>query len=103
MHTVKSRGAQPIVIRSIPFQIEEKRVLRELRIPRLKYVKELEEEGVAKSIKRAIDRAYTMILGQGCYRTLRIKDVLTDRVTTEESDALFIGANMVKLLARCDH
>ena len=95
MHTVKSRGAQPVVIRSIPFQIEEKRVLRELRIPRLKYVKELEEEGVARSIKRAIDRAYTMIRGQGCYRTLRIKDARPDRVTTQESDGLFIGSNMV--------
>ena len=103
MHTVRSRGAQPIVIRSIPFQIEEKRVLRELRIPRLKHVKELEEEGVARSIKRAIDRAYTMIRGQGCYRTLRIKDVRPDRVTTEASDDLFVGANMVKLLSRCDH
>ena len=103
MHTVKSRGAQPVVIRSIPFQIEEKRVLRELRIPRLKYVKELEEEGVAKSIKRAIDRAYTKILGQGCYRTINIKETRQDRVTTEESENLFIGSNMVKLLSRCDH
>jgi len=103
MHTVKSRGAQPVVIRSIPFQIEEKRVLRELRIPRLKYVKELEEEGVAKSIKRAIDRAYTKILGQGCYRTINIKETRQDRVTTEESENLFIGNNMVKLLSRCDH
>lgn len=103
MHTVKSRGAQPVVIRSIPFQIEEKRVLRELRIPRLKYVKELEEEGVARSIKRAIDRAYTKILGQGCYRTINIKETRQDRVTTEESENLFIGSNMVKLLSRCDH
>ncbi len=103
MHTVRSRGAQPVVIRSIPFQIEEKRVLRELRIPRLKYVKELEEEGVARSIKRAIDRAYTMIRGQGCYRTINIRDARQDRVTADESDTLFIGNNMVKLLSRCDH
>ncbi len=103
MHTVRSHGAQPVVIRSIPFQIEEKRVLRELRIPRLRHLKEMEEEGVARAIKKAIDRAYGLIRGQGCYRTLRITGVREDRVLTGESEHLFVGRNMVKLLSQCDH
>jgi hypothetical protein len=103
MHTVKSLGDRPVVIRSLPFEIEEKRVLRELRIPRLKHVKELKEEGVAKAIKKAIDRAYALIHGRGCYRTFRIDETLADRVTIEDSRSLFVGRNMVKLLGRCDY
>ncbi|HET6372776.1 MAG TPA: vitamin B12 dependent-methionine synthase activation domain-containing protein [Candidatus Polarisedimenticolia bacterium] len=103
MYTVKSLGGRPVVINSLPFEIEEKRVLRELRIPRLKYVKELKEEGVAKAIKQAIDAAYTLIHGRACYKTFPIKDVRSDRVILQESETLFIGKNMVKLLARSDY
>jgi len=103
MYTVKSLGGHLVVINSIPFEIEEKRVLRELRIPRLKHVKELKEEGVAKAIKQAIDAAYTLIHGRACYKTYRIVDVQRDRVTTEASDTIFFGANMVKLLAKSDY
>jgi len=103
MYTLKSLGGHTIVLSSIPFEIEEKRVLRELRIPKIKLVKELKEEGVARAIKQAIDTAYTLIHGRGCYKTLRIKNVQPDRVTTQDSDTLFVGHNMVKLLGRCDH
>ena len=103
MHNVKSVGERPVLIRSIPFQIEEKRVLRELRIPRLHYVKEMKEEGVAKAIKQAINAAYTLIHGRGCYRTLRLKEARADRIVAEESDTLFVGKNMVKLLERCEY
>ena len=103
MHTVRSVGERPVVIRSIPFQIEEKRVLRELRIPKLQYVREMEEEGVARAIKQAINAAYTLIHGRGCYRTLRVTGVLDDRVITAESDQLFVGKNMLKLLGRCEY
>ena len=103
VYTLKSLGGHLVVINSIPFEIEEKRVLRELRIPRITHVRELKEEGVAKAIKQAIDLSYTLIHGKGCYKTVTIKEVLHDRVTIEGSDTLFIGANMVKLLARCDY
>ncbi|HKY32550.1 MAG TPA: hypothetical protein VJV23_08445 [Candidatus Polarisedimenticolia bacterium] len=103
MHTVRSLGDRPVVIGSIPFSIEEKRVLRELRIPRLQKVRELPEEGVAKAIKKAIDTAYTLIHGRGCYRTLRLKGPCEDRAVAEESDTLFVGRNMARLLQRCDY
>ncbi|HEY3176903.1 MAG TPA: hypothetical protein VGK94_14195 [Candidatus Polarisedimenticolia bacterium] len=103
MYTIKSLGGHLVLLNSIPFEIEEKRVLRELRIPKLKYVKELKEEGVAKAIKQAIDAAYTLIHGRACYKTFKIIEVRPDRVAVEESDSLFVGANMTKLLARCDY
>ena len=56
MNALKSLGGHQVVINSIPFSIEEKRVLRELRIPRLNLVSEIPEEGVAKAIKQAISR-----------------------------------------------
>src|SRR5574342_306622 len=89
MFTVKSLGGRQVVINSLPFEIEEKRVLRELRIPKIKYVKELKEEGVARAIKQAIDAAYTLIHGRGCYKTFKIAEVRADRVAIGESDTLF--------------
>jgi hypothetical protein len=103
MYTLKSSGGHLVVINSIPFEIEEKRVLRELRIPRIKFVKELKEEGVARAIKQAIDTAYTLIHGRACYKTFKIKEVLADRVTIDASDTIFVGSNMVKLLANSDY
>ena len=103
MNALKSLGGHQVVIGSIPFSIEEKRVLRELRIPRIKSVSEIPEEGVAKAIKQAIDTAYTLIHGRGCYRTLRIMGTRADRVLVEGSESLFVGRNMARLLARCDH
>jgi hypothetical protein len=102
VYTLKSLGGHLIVINSIPFEIEEKRVLRELRIPKLEHVKELKEGGVARAIKQAIDTAYTLIHGKACYKTFRITQAGPGRVAIEGSDTLFVGANMVKLLARCD-
>ena len=103
MHTVRSLAGHPVVINSLPFEIEEKRVLRELRIPRIKAVKELKEEAVAKAIKQAIDTAYTLIHGRGCYRTLRLTGPREDRVEAEGTDTLFKGRNMLKLLSGCDY
>jgi hypothetical protein len=103
MHRVNSVGDRPVLIRSIPFQIEEKRVLRELRIPRLQTIGEMKEESVGRAIKQAINAAYTLIQGQGCYRTLRLAEAREDRVVAAESDTLFVGRNMTKLLARCDY
>ncbi|HET9480656.1 MAG TPA: hypothetical protein VFP98_02780 [Candidatus Polarisedimenticolia bacterium] len=103
MYTLKSLGGRLVVINSIPFEIEEKRVLRELRIPTIRLVRELEEEGVARAIRQAIDAAYTLIHGRGCYRTFRIVQAGNDRVTIGESGTLFQGQNMARLLRRCDH
>ena len=103
MYTIKSLGGHLVLLNSIPFEIEEKRVLRELRIPKLTHVKELKEEGVASAIKQAIDTAYTLIHGKACYKTFQVKEVRSDRVVVEESDTLFLGGNMTKLLARCDY
>ena len=103
MYTIKSLGGHLVVINSIPFEIEEKRVLRELRIPRIRFVRELKEEGVAKAIKQAIDTAYTLIHGKACYKTYQIVELLSDRVITDVSGTIFLGSNMVKLLAKSEY
>jgi len=75
--------------------------LRELRIPRKDTLKEVEEEHIARGIKNAIDTAYSLIKGKACYRTFRIDKVVTDRVIIIESELLFRGNNMVRLLKDC--
>lgn len=90
-------------LNSIPFTIEEKKVLRELRIPKIDTLKEVEEEHIARAIKNAIETAYSLIKGSACYRTFKIKEVVADRVIIPESDLLFRGNNMVRLLKECDY
>lgn len=92
-----------VVLNNIPFTIEEKKVLRELRIPKINTLRELPEDHIAKAIKNAIEMAYSAIKGKACYRTFRIKEVLSDRVVIAESDRLFSGNNMVRLLKDCDY
>ncbi len=90
-----------ILVSNIPFSISEKNVLRELRIPVLKSLKELSERHLADYIKKAIDGAYTLVHGMGIYRTFRIESVTEDRVLIADSNTVFEGKNMVKLLKSC--
>ena len=99
---IKSSG-KVIVLHNIPFTIEEKKVLRELRIPKIETLKEIKEENIAGSIKNAIEMAYSLIKGKACYSTFKIKELMTDRVLIAESDSLFVGHNMVRLLRDCDY
>jgi cobalamin-dependent methionine synthase I len=92
-----------ILVSNIPFSISEKNVLRELRIPILKSLKELPEKHLAQYIKKAIDTAYTLIEGKAIYRTFEVRKVEDERVILSESENLFKGKNMAKLLRPCPY
>jgi len=92
-----------VVLNNIPFTIEEKKVLRELRIPKIETLKEVQEGHIAVAIKGAIETAYSLIKGKACYRTFKITGMSADRVVIEESDQLFSGGNMVRLLKDCEY
>ncbi len=102
MEMIKSSG-KIVILNNIPFTIDEGKVLRELRFPRSVTFQDIKEEHIADSIKIVIRLAYSLIKGKGCYRTFKIKEVLPDRVTIPESDHLFSGNNMVRLLKNCDY
>lgn len=95
--------AGAVVLRNIPFTIDEKKVLREMRIPKAGSLAELDSAALSRGIKKAIDLAYSLIRGQACYRTFRITEVRPDRIVIEGSETLLAGSNMVKLLADCDY
>ena len=140
---IKSIG-HVVVFNNIPFKIEEKKVLRELRIPRsIETLKDINEEHIARDIKNAIDLAYTLIKGAACYRTYKVEVIRdenphphhfplpegegitlpfkgrdrpalrefegvgmgfsAERVVIPESDSLFRGENMLRLLKKCDY
>ncbi len=101
MPVTQSSLNKEILVSNMPFTISEKNVLRELRIPLLKSLKELPEKNLADYIKKAIDTAYTLIQGKGIYRTFQVQEVLEDRVIIPESNKLFSGKNMSKLLKKC--
>ncbi len=100
---IKSRN-HVTVLNNIPFTIEEKKVLRELRFPPgVKTLGELHEGHIASSIKNAIDTAYSLIRGRACYCTFEIKGISGDMVIISESNTVFRGVNMVRLLKTCDY
>ncbi|MCC7202596.1 MAG: hypothetical protein IT393_08060 [Nitrospirae bacterium] len=102
---IKSIG-RVVVLNNVPFKIEEQKVLRELRIPRsISALKDLSEEHISRDIKNAIDLGYSLIKGSACYRTFRIEEVSndTERVSIRESDNLFSGDNLLRLLKKCDY
>ncbi|MBI1824748.1 MAG: hypothetical protein HY200_01130 [Nitrospirae bacterium] len=97
------KSLKPITLLNIPFTIDEAEIIRELRLPKYKSLKEIPEENIAKYIKKAIDIGYTLISGKGVYRTVKIEKVFKDHVTCDLSTTLFQGSNMVKLLKKCDY
>ncbi len=96
-------GEKAIILNNIPFTIEERKVLRSLRISKIDTLKGIKEDHIAKAIKDAIENAYTLIKGKACYRNFKIKEVTAEWVIIDESDRLFQGSNMVKLLKNCDY
>lgn len=99
---IKSSG-KIVILNNIPFTIEEKKVLRAIRMPKVNTLKEIQEDHMAKAIKNAINIAYSLIKGKACYCTIKIMKITGDRVIIAESDRLFNGSNMVRLLKNCDY
>ncbi|MFI5305189.1 MAG: hypothetical protein ACHQYP_10405, partial [Nitrospiria bacterium] len=97
------KSLKPITLLNIPFTIDEAEVIRELRLPKYKSLKEIPEGNIARYIRKAIDIGYTLITGKGVYRTVKIEKVMKDHVICDLSTTLFQGNNMVKLLKKCDY
>lgn len=69
----------------------------------IKSLAEIEESYIATGIKEAIEMAYTLIKGKACYRTFKIVEVSNNMIKVPESDRMFCGDNMVRLLYNCDY
>lgn len=79
-------------------------MLRELRIPRtIETLKDISEEHISRDIKNAMDQAYSLIKGAACYRTFKVEEITDQRVIITDSDSLFNGENMLRLLKKCDY
>ncbi len=89
------------VLASIPFEINEERVLRELRIPTKKNLNDLDEKNLAKELKKVIDIAYGLIHGKACYVTFQIKEVRENKVILDKSDSLIKGNQIAIILKNC--
>lgn len=97
------RLGHPVFFMNIPFEIEERQILREMRIPKKSAIAELGEPAMEKAIRTAIEEGYRMIEGKGVYRTLEITGMSDNLVLTKETGTLFTGEKMVKLLRNCDY
>lgn len=97
------RLGQPVFFMNIPFEIEERQILREMRIPKKSSLAELGEPAMERAIRTAIEEGYRMVEGKGVYRTLSITGTDHQLVRTKETETLFVGEKMVKLLKNCDY
>jgi len=92
-----------IVLKNIPFSIEERKVLRELQLKGINSLKDIKESHISADIQKLIDLAYTLIEGKACYRTFRIIEATDEYVIIDESKDLFRTGNVVRLLRDCDY
>ncbi len=91
------------VLTNIPFEINETRLLRELRIPRKKNLDDLDEKKLGKELKNTIETAYGLIHGKACYNTFRIKSVLENKVIIDKSETLINSKKLASRLNDCDY
>lgn len=97
-----------ILVDNIPFTVEPVRILREMRIPKITTLEEIEERPLALAIEKAIETGYRLIRGRGIYKTIAIS-----ATTGEEGQIEIIGADhdleglfagkIVGLLEECDY
>jgi len=92
-----------IVLQNIPFQIEEERVLREMRISGVNTLGEMPEKNIARYIKKAIDAGYGLIDAKAVYRTFRLHKEEGKPPGLKESPGLFFGKKIAALLDECDY
>lgn len=92
-----------IVMKNIPFVIEEERILRELRIAKVSVLKDLPEQNIARYIKNAIDVGYSLIDAQAVYRTFRLVKEEGLPPGVEGAPGLFFGKKIAALLEECDY
>ena len=91
-----------VVMRHIPFEIEEERILRELRIPKISTLEELPEKEIARNIKKAIDLGYALIDAKAVYRTYRLQKPADEPPGVETSPGLFFGKKIAADFAACE-
>ncbi len=92
-----------IVLKNIPFSIEDRKVLRELQIKGIQSLKDIKESHISANIQKLIDLAYTLIEGKACYRTFPIIDATDEYVIIQGSENLFRSGNVIRLLQDCDY
>jgi len=92
-----------VMLTNMPFEIEEERVLRELRISKIRNLDEMSEKNIARYIKKAIDTAYTLIEPKAVYRTFRLAKQKGGPPGVEASPGLFFGKKIAEMMEACDY
>lgn len=91
------------VLTNIPFEINEKRILRELKIPVKKSLDDLDEKRLGKELKNIIKIAYGLIHGKACYRTFLIENISDSKVILDRSKTLIKGKKISNILKDCEY
>lgn len=92
----------PFLVTNVPFQIDQRAVLRELRIPKAKRFEDLQDPRLEGELKRAVDIACTLISGKGAYRTFPIEGKDQYRVRVVGMENPLESRSLAKVLERAE-
>jgi hypothetical protein len=92
-----------MVLKNMPFTIEEERVLRELRIAKINTLKEMPEQNIARYIKKAIEAGYGLIDAKAIYTTLKVVKKEGEFPGVKNAPGFFFGKKIAELINACDY
>lgn len=92
----------PFLVANVPFQIEQRAILRELRIPKAKSFGELNDPKLEAELGRAVDIACTLIAGKGVYRTFPIEAKDQGRVRVLGLEDALESRSLAKVLEHAE-
>lgn len=92
----------PLLVANVPFQIEQRAILRELRIPKAKSFEDLHDPKLEAELKRAVDIACTLISGKGVYRTFPIEAKDRERIRLVGLEDALESLSLAKVLEHAE-
>jgi hypothetical protein len=84
----------------VPFKIEPRAVLRELRIPKARTFKDLGDPRLQEELEKAVSLAYQLIEGKGLYRTFSIEEKDEESVRVLGFEEPIKSLSLAKVLKR---
>lgn len=92
-----------ILISNMGFNIEEKYVLRALRISKVRRYNEIENTQLKKDLNSATQRAYSLIQGRGIYKTLKIGHIDNNKIWFAEISTALKSSTLSRVLSNSSY
>lgn len=92
-----------VLLANVPFHIEPRAVLRELRIPKAMTFKDLGDPRLQEELEKAVSLAYQLIEGRGIYRTFKIEEKSKAGIRVLGLNEPIKSPSLVRVLERSEY